>query len=176
MRDMGVATSATTFGRSLGGAIGAALFGAILTARLATYLAEELSGVAGAAISGGEIDTNDVQELQALEEPARSVVLTAYTNAINDIFLYAIPIILLALVVVLFLKEIPLRTTQMPAGETAPRSDDTGPAAGRSVRTPLALMPPPLKAPFPAFPRARLKEPAASARRFFPLRKGERPR
>ncbi len=34
MRDMGVATSATTFGRSLGGAIGAALFGAILTSRL----------------------------------------------------------------------------------------------------------------------------------------------
>ena len=40
MRDMGVATSATTFGRSLGGAIGAALFGAILTSRLAVYLAD----------------------------------------------------------------------------------------------------------------------------------------
>lgn len=112
MKDMGVATSATTFGRSLGGAIGAALFGAILTSRLATYLAERLGG--DAAMGGGKINTNDVQALQDLEEPLRSLVLTSYTDAITDIFLYAIPIIVVALIVVLFLKEIPLRTSHAP--------------------------------------------------------------
>jgi EmrB/QacA subfamily drug resistance transporter len=118
-RDMGVATSATTFGRSLGGAIGAALFGAILTSRLAVYLSEELAGSAGAATSGGEIDTNNIQALHALEEPARSQILTAYTHAITDIFLYSIPVIVAALAVVLFLKEIPLRTGQAPVAERA---------------------------------------------------------
>ena len=39
-------------------------------------------------------------------------MLTAYTHAITDIFLLAIPVIVVALVVVLFLKEIPLRTGQ----------------------------------------------------------------
>jgi MFS family permease len=124
MRDMGVATSATTFGRSLGGAIGTALFGAILTSRLALYLADELGGIAGAALSGGEIDANDVQAIQNLQEPERSAVLAAYTNAITDVFLYAIPIVVLALVVVLFLKEIPLRTTRQAAVEPSTRPDD----------------------------------------------------
>jgi EmrB/QacA subfamily drug resistance transporter len=114
MRDMGVATSATTFGRSLGGAIGAALFGAVLTSRLATYLADEFAG-SGLTLTGGEINTNDVQAIQQLEEPARTLVLTACTDAITDIFLFAIPIIVLALIVVMFLKEIPLRTGHVVA-------------------------------------------------------------
>ncbi len=130
-RDMGVATSAATFGRSLGGAIGAALFGAILTSRLAVYLSEELAGSAGAARAigaGGGIDTNNVQALQALEEPVRSQVLGAYTHAITDIFLYSIPVIVAALVVVLFLKEIPLRTGQAPVAE---RAEGESTASGR---------------------------------------------
>jgi EmrB/QacA subfamily drug resistance transporter len=110
MRDMGVATSSSTFGRSLGGAIGAALFGAILTTRLGTYLSEELSGAAGSATTGGEINTNNIQAIQALPEPTKTDVLVAYTHAITDIFLYAIPIIVIALIVVFFLKEIPLRS------------------------------------------------------------------
>ncbi len=132
-RDMGVATSATTFGRSLGGAIGAALFGAILTSRLAVYLSDEFSGSAGAVTSGGEIDTTNIQALQALEEPARSQVLTAYTHAITDIFLYSIPVIVTALAIVFFLKEIPLRTGQAPVveraeGETTTEVDTGTPA------------------------------------------------
>jgi MFS family permease len=117
MRDMGVATSTTTFGRSLGGAIGAALFGAVLTTRLAHYLSDELAGTSFAATAGGEIDTNSVQAIRALEEPLRSEVLKAYTHAITDIFLYAIPFIVIGLVIILFLKEIPLRTSQRSASD-----------------------------------------------------------
>jgi hypothetical protein len=110
---MGTATSATTFGRSLGGAIGTALFGALLTARLSVYLARELGGSANSA-NGGAIDANNVQAIQALTEPVKTQVLTAYTHAITDIFLLAIPLIVVALVVVLFLNEIPLRTGRAP--------------------------------------------------------------
>jgi EmrB/QacA subfamily drug resistance transporter len=126
MRDMGTATSSTTFGRSLGGAIGAALFGAILTSRLGVYLAEELRS-AGSATTGGEINTNNIQAIQSLPEPLKTEVLTAYTHAINDIFLYAIPVIVIALIVVFFLKEIPLRTTQQTVvASSANDSDATG--------------------------------------------------
>lgn len=118
MRDMGAATSSTTFGRSLGGAIGAAMFGAILTSRLAVYLAEEL-GSTGRAITGGEINTNDIQAIQALAEPEKTQVLNAYTDAITDVFLMGVPVIVLALVVVLFLKEIPLRSSHHPAPGSA---------------------------------------------------------
>ncbi len=109
-RDMGVATSATTFSRSLGGAIGAALFGAIMGTRLVHYLAE-IPDVVSGAIPASDINTNDITAIHNLPEPLKYEVLAAFTNAITDVFLYAIPIIVLALVVVLFLKEIPLRTT-----------------------------------------------------------------
>lgn len=109
-RDMGVATSATTFSRSLGGAIGAALFGAIMGTRLTHYLGELPEVVAG-NLPVGEVNTNDITAIHNLPEPLKTEVLTAFTSAVTDVFLYAIPIIVLALVIVLFLKEIPLRTT-----------------------------------------------------------------
>src|SRR4029450_13363606 len=42
-RDMGAATSSTTFFRQMGGSVGAAVFGAVLSSRLAFYLAEQLA-------------------------------------------------------------------------------------------------------------------------------------
>jgi hypothetical protein len=123
MRDMGVATSATTFGRSLGGAIGAAMFGAILTTRLGIYLTDELGSAAGGATAGGEVNTNNVQAIQSLPELIKTEVLTAYTHAITDVFLLAIPVIFLALVAVFFLKEIPLRSGKVRASSKPSASE-----------------------------------------------------
>jgi predicted MFS family arabinose efflux permease len=109
-RDIGVATSATTFGRSLGGAIGAAFFGAVMSSQLAKYLVR-IPEVKSGAVSLGAIDTNDLDAIHKLPEPLKTNVLIAFTNSVTDVFLYLIPIVVLALVVVLFLKEIPLRTT-----------------------------------------------------------------
>lgn len=109
-RDIGTATSATTFGRSLGGAIGAAFFGAVMTSRLAHYVGA-IPEIATGALPVGEINTNDMDAIHSLPEPLRSEVLQAFTSAVTDVFLYVMPIIALALVIVFFLKEIPLRTT-----------------------------------------------------------------
>ncbi|MGC4190754.1 MAG: MDR family MFS transporter [Thermomicrobiales bacterium] len=113
MRDMGSATSTVTFLRSLGGAIGTGLLGAIMNTRLSHYMesvfATNPSAASSAAATGG---TNNVEAIQKLQEPLRTEVLIAYTHAITDMFLYALPVMVLALVVILFLKEIPLRTTQ----------------------------------------------------------------
>jgi EmrB/QacA subfamily drug resistance transporter len=111
-RDLGAATSAVTFFRSLGGAIGAAVFGAVLTSRLAAYLAEGLGGAV--APGGGAIDANNVQAIQALPEPAKGVVLEAFTHALTDVFLAGVPFVALALVVAFFLKDIPLRSGEVP--------------------------------------------------------------
>ena len=111
-RDMGAATGATTFFRQMGGAIGTAIFGTILSTRLASHLAEQLAGVPGAAeaMASGQLDANDIQAIVALPEPIRTMVQTGFTQAIADVFLAAIPFIAIALVVSLFLREIPLRT------------------------------------------------------------------
>lgn len=111
MREMGVATSSVTFTRSLGGAVGTAVFGAVLNSRLAGYLADSL-GDTNVAVGGGspEMAANNIESMQALEEPMRGIVLGAYTNALTDLFLYAVPVVVLAFVVSLFLREIPLRS------------------------------------------------------------------
>lgn len=109
-RDIGVATSATTFGRSLGGAIGAAFFGAVMSAQLTHYIGRIPEIVSG-SVPAGEINTNDITAIHSLPQPLQTDVLIAFTNAVTDVFLYVIPAIAVALVVVLFLKEIPLRTT-----------------------------------------------------------------
>jgi EmrB/QacA subfamily drug resistance transporter len=119
MRDMGVATSAVTFTRSLGGAVGTAVMGALLNSRLASYLADAM-GDASVPIGSGspEMATNNIQAMQQLEEPMRGIVLGAYTNALTDIFMLSAPIVVVAFVVSLFLKEIPLRS--MADGQGAP--------------------------------------------------------
>ena len=123
LRDMGAATSAVTFFRSLGGSIGAALFGAILTSKLASYLASELASnpqpADPAATGAPAIDTNNVQAIQALPEPVKGFVLNAFSDALGDVFLWALPFCVVALAVALFLREIPLKDATEPAtGET----------------------------------------------------------
>jgi len=132
-RDIGTATSSTSFFRQIGASIGAAVFGAIFASRLARHLAEQLAGSrAGAPSGGAPINTNNIQAIQQLGEPVKHLVLTAFTGAIDDVFTASVPVIVVALVVALFLKEVPLRTGAAPAtmGEgVSPVAVHSGPAA-----------------------------------------------
>ena len=75
-RDMGSATSSITFFRQMGGSVGAALFGAVLSSRLAHYLAEQLARAGIQPGAGGpRVEANNIQAIQQLTEPVRSVVL-----------------------------------------------------------------------------------------------------
>ena len=108
-RDLGTGTSAVTFFRSLGGAFGTALFGAVLNNRLAHYLAEAFAGSSHAVGSvGGSI--SDVSKIQALPPEVKGVVLEAFVQAIQDIFLVALPFVAIALVVSFLIPELPLQT------------------------------------------------------------------
>ena len=123
MRDLGSATGATTFFRQMGGTIGAAVFGAVLSSRLAFHLSEQLGDVAAAAQANGRVDTTNLQAIAALPEPIKSGVLTAFTSALTDVFLVGVPVVALALVVALFLKELPLRTAARRVPAEAPQAE-----------------------------------------------------
>jgi hypothetical protein len=114
-RHMGTATSSVAFFRSLGGTFGAAAFGAILYARLATHVSETLGSAAGQL--GGA--TSDVQRIQGLPEPVKGLVLQAFAHSLDDMFLWAIPVVLVALVVSVFIKEMPLKSRQAAAESSA---------------------------------------------------------
>jgi len=106
-RDMGTATGSTTFFRSLGGAVGTAIFGAVLGMRLDHYLGT-LIGASG--MPQGSADLTNIQNLRQLAEPARHLVLGAFSKAIDDVFLSSIPFIAVAFIVSLRLEERPLRS------------------------------------------------------------------
>jgi EmrB/QacA subfamily drug resistance transporter len=107
-RHMGVATASVTFFRSMGGAIGTALLGAILNIRLKHHLSEIVGAGQGHG-AGAPINTNDVTAIQALPEPIKGWVLEAFTRAMDDVFLVAVPFMAVAFVIALTMREKPLR-------------------------------------------------------------------
>jgi EmrB/QacA subfamily drug resistance transporter len=126
-RDLGAATSSVTFFRQMGGSIGAAVFGAVLSSRLAHYLTEALAQAGIRSGAGGmNVNPNNVQAIQQLAEPVKSVVLGAFSHALDNVFLVGVPFIVVAFVVALFLREVPLRTGPGP-GEPAGRGSGGSP-------------------------------------------------
>jgi EmrB/QacA subfamily drug resistance transporter len=109
--DLGAATSGATFFRSIGGAFGVSVFGAIFSNRLAGELASALRGVTlppGLKIASAAADPEQLKKLPAA---IRADVQHAYSLALHPVFLYAIPIALIAFVLSWFLREVPLRAT-----------------------------------------------------------------
>jgi EmrB/QacA subfamily drug resistance transporter len=123
-RNMGVATASVAFFRSMGGAIGTALLGAILNIRLKHHLSEIVGPAQGKA-AGGAINTNDVTAIQALSEPVKSWVLEAFTRAIDDVFLVAVPFLAVAFVIAITMQEKPLRGRGHSDSATASAADDS---------------------------------------------------
>ena len=104
-RDLGSATSAATFFRSMGGAFGVAVFGSIFNSRLAHNLAKVIPGVDfdPARLRGGP------EQLAMLPPELKSRVVDAFAQSLHVVFLWAIPVAFLGFLVVLLLEERPLR-------------------------------------------------------------------
>jgi EmrB/QacA subfamily drug resistance transporter len=109
-RDLGVATSSNTFFRTMGGAIGTAVFGSVLTSTLTTELQDAFPGGLPGGVDPSQLQT-DVSQIQSLPAAVQEPLLEAFTAAIDRVFLVGVPVILVALVLTLFLKELPLRET-----------------------------------------------------------------
>lgn len=116
-KDLGTATSFIVFCRSLGGSLGTAVFGVILTNRLTHHLAETLPAGADSAAAKGV--QSSAAQLHMLPPAIMQDVLEAFTRSFHDVFWAAIPVALLAFVVAQFLKESPLKesTREMAAND-----------------------------------------------------------
>ncbi|MGH3346305.1 MAG: MDR family MFS transporter [Nocardioides sp.] len=126
--DMGAASSVVAFFRSMGGSIGASVLGAVLAHRVAASVAD---GMADAGIPVGGHDTGAIPDLATLPEPVRAIFEHAFGEATGHIFLVATPVAVLALGCVLFIREVPLRTTVLRADELDPELAAEIPAQAR---------------------------------------------
>ncbi|MFI6210227.1 MFS transporter [Streptomyces sp. NPDC051041] len=101
---LGATTSLVILSRSLGGVLGLAALGSLLTARVDALAAAHVPSVPGAGPDGGLPDP------RALSSSAGEGVRAVYGQAFGDVFAAAVPFALLALTAVLLLRETPLRT------------------------------------------------------------------
>ena len=103
---LGVATSGTTLFRSIGGTIGAALFGGIFAYVLEAHLREALPGLSEAL--------RDPDAIASLAEPMRSTYLSVFVDALRPVFLTAALLALASFFLALAIKEVPLRSSIAP--------------------------------------------------------------
>ncbi|HEY3733540.1 MAG TPA: MDR family MFS transporter [Streptosporangiaceae bacterium] len=131
-RDLGAATSGTTFFRSIGGSFGTAVFGAIFASQLTGNLAHYLAGIPippGFNASAGASPA----VLAKLPPAVHAGFIGAYAASLHTVFLVAVPIAAVAFALTWLLKEVPLRQT---TAATNP-SDTLAPTAVPAARTSL---------------------------------------
>jgi EmrB/QacA subfamily drug resistance transporter len=126
-RDRGAATAAVTFLRLAGSAVGVAVFGAVLAARLAVELPRAGAPDVGA---GGLLDPSSVLGLPGA---ARDAVAQAFAHSLHVVFLVALPVVLVGLVASLLLPEVPLAENPFAHGAEARGTEESAgaPSAGR---------------------------------------------
>jgi hypothetical protein len=115
--DLGVATSTTQLSRSLGATLGTAIFGTIMTNGIKTEIPKHLppqalDGPQAAKLSdGGGVGTVlDPNTLGQLPEAVATGIREGLAAAMHPVFVAGLPILAIAFVATLFIRELPLRT------------------------------------------------------------------
>jgi MFS family permease len=128
-QEMAVATSATQLSRSIGAAIGLAILGTILTQGMAKALPKylppealhQLQQAGGGAAATAVFDPTQLANLPPAIEVA---IRHGLADALHPVFLAGVPIIAIAFIATLFIKELPLRqTAHVTAGKQASQAD-----------------------------------------------------
>jgi MFS family permease len=112
--DMGAASSVVAFFRSMGGSIGVSALGAVLSHQVAAKVTD---GLAAIGVTTSSHDSHSIPDLDTLPGPVRAIFEQAFGEATGHIFLVAVPFAVAAFVCVLFIREVPLRTTILRADE-----------------------------------------------------------
>jgi EmrB/QacA subfamily drug resistance transporter len=113
-KDIGVASSAATFFRSIGGSFGLALFGTIFIRRMQDDLGRHIGAGNAAKALGGGSGQVDPTALNRLPDSVRMPFYHAISAGLAEVFVWAIPFAAMVGVLALLVREIPLRS-----GDTA---------------------------------------------------------
>lgn len=132
-RMVGTATASNNFFREIGASLGGAVVGALFTSRLTTALTERVPADTGA---GGLPETSSLTPaaVNALPDALHDVVVGAYNDALTPVFLMLLPMIAVGFVLLLFLREVPLRSTGTKDAGTRPAGTPGAPTHVAEVR------------------------------------------
>lgn len=106
LKFVGTATAGQNYFRQVGATLGSAVVGAVFATRLHELVAEKLPGGTG----GGGAGSFTPHLVAGLPEPIKRLVIESYNEALIPLFLWMVPLALVAAVVLCFVKEVPLAT------------------------------------------------------------------
>ncbi|MFA7323543.1 MAG: MDR family MFS transporter [Candidatus Nanopelagicales bacterium] len=107
IEQVGTATAANNYFRQIGASLGSAIVGSLFVARLADNLSSTLPASDGA----GSSNSFTPASVHLLPEAVQAVIVNAYNDALTPVFLFMVPIVLIAVVLLCFVHEKPLSTT-----------------------------------------------------------------
>jgi EmrB/QacA subfamily drug resistance transporter len=108
--DLGAASAAVTFFRSLGGTVGVSVLGAVLATQVADLIVSSITATGVAVPAGSGVDDVSIGSLGQLPPELANIVRAAYGDATANIFLVAAILSVVTLVTVALIREVPLRT------------------------------------------------------------------
>ena len=138
VRDMGVATSSVTFFRQMGGALGTAVFLSILFSAAPSKIAERFQA-AGVRPPTGSVDLNDTSNLKRLPSAVQEPILAGFSDAISVVFLVGACVLVIAFVLSIMMKEVPLRQMsgiEQARADAAAAAAAAAPANGQAAAVP----------------------------------------
>lgn len=115
-QQLGVASSSVAFFRSLGGASGVAVLGALLAERVQDHITQNQAALQQAIMSLGAegqkvaatLSSGTIPAVSALPDGVRQIIESAYGDSIASLFLTAAPLALVSLLAIVFLPNVPL--------------------------------------------------------------------
>jgi EmrB/QacA subfamily drug resistance transporter len=108
-RDLGTATSGSTFFRSIGSSVGVAIFGTIFNSQLTHSLSTGIPATASGTCSP-QVLSGAAGIVSHCPEAVQAWYIGAYVHAIHILFLAAVPVGALAFILAWLIPEVKLRT------------------------------------------------------------------
>ena len=133
-KDLGVASSAATFFRSIGGSFGVSLFGAIFNRSLKDDIAGQLGPAAANKLTGGGVAGLTGSQLAQMPAGLVRALLHGIAGATSTVFFWAIFVSALVPLLAVFIKHVPLRSTPTAPAQAAvdAAAEDEAAVAGTS--------------------------------------------
>lgn len=123
-RELGVATAAIQFFRNVGSTVGIAVLGTVMSSHMGEdiearmkaldpALLQAMAQQGGGAAADGSLESAvlDPAQLASLPAPVAEAIRMGMGDAMHSVFVTAVPFVIAALLLSLFIKQMPLRST-----------------------------------------------------------------
>jgi EmrB/QacA subfamily drug resistance transporter len=135
VKNLGVATSAVTFFRSLGGTVGVSVLGSILGTVVSENIKSGISDLAPEqqAAAGQALGSGTIPQVNQLPDAIRVVVESAYGLGVGQVFLFSVPLAVITLIAVVFLPNARLGTMNAVQLKNAKGASDSDARSPRNL-------------------------------------------